>query len=115
MAIPLLLLGVPVDAARGHGPIPFGVGVPVSIVIGKGYGPIPFITGSVIQTITPPVGVYYGGGGGFFSPEYTKRETWVDEGLRAQIRADLIRQKILRDDQEVMDIIVIIVKSGILE
>ena len=78
------------------------------------FGLAPVVVVVIIPDTHPAVHHGGEGGGGFFSPGYTKRETWVDEGLRAQIRADLIRQKILRDDQEIMDLIVIIVKSGIL-
>ena len=56
-----------------------------------------------------------GGGGGFYSPGYARRDARADEGLHAQIRADLIRQQIIREDQEVMDLIVIIVNSGLLQ
>ena len=59
----------------------------------------------VVIPDTHPAVIQYGGGGG--------------AGVRAdfydQIRDDLKRQRIIRDDQEIMDIIVIIVKSGILE
>jgi len=66
-------------------------------------------------SIPAPAPATGGGGGGFYSPGYSRRDAWTDEGLHAKIRADLIRQNILRDDQEIMDLIIIIVKSGILE
>jgi len=48
--------------------------------------------------------IHYGGGGGGVRADFYDR-----------MKDDLIRLRVLRDDQEIMDIIVIIVKSGILE
>jgi len=41
-------------------------------------------------------------------------EVWVDEEFDEHIRANLIRKRILNEDREIMEIVAIIVKSGIL-
>jgi len=68
------------------------------------FGLAPVVVVVIIPDTHPDI-FHFGGGDGI-----GVRDEFYDK-----IRDDLKKQRILRDDQEVMDIIVIIVKSGILE
>ena len=77
-------------------------------------GPIrSFLAKTAVVVVVPPVIVPVvpsgGGGGGGYA--YTRKD---DEEYFKYQRAEAHRIRVLRDDQDVMELIVIIVKSGIL-
>ena len=79
---------LPAQGLGGAGLLAFGLAPVVVVVV------IPETHPSVVRS----------SGGGMY----------IEDGYTDRIRHELIRQQILRDDQEIMDMIVIIVKSGIL-
>lgn len=98
--------GVPSAATigRGNGPLPFGVGVSAE-TIGRGHGPLPFILGVVgvpVVVVPPTVG---GGGGGYVAapPE------WIGK------RPDRLIERIRQDDDDLLEILMIVVTSGKLD
>ena len=111
--LPLPLgIGVPVDAARGNAPLPFIVGVPsIGIDAGMGYGPLPFIYG-VPVAVSYPVS---DGPGTTQRRRYQEYPKYYKDGELLEYLEALKRKQILRDDEEFLELLTMILKSGILE